>query len=97
MSLLRANGSTHGWRLLRAFVLRRDRNVCHWCGGYATHCDHVIPRIEGGTDALTNLVAACAPCNLARGRRLAAKRSRYRRQQSGARKVWAGAIHLEDR
>jgi hypothetical protein len=30
--------------------------------------DHVIPRSEGGTDELTNLVPACAICNVERSR-----------------------------
>ena len=30
------------------------------------HVDHVIPRAQGGTDELDNLVTACPPCNLAK-------------------------------
>jgi 5-methylcytosine-specific restriction endonuclease McrA len=36
---------------------------CAWCGGYANTVDHIVPRIEGGTDSPTNLVAACQRCN----------------------------------
>jgi len=51
------------WRRLRLFVLARDRWVCHYCGGPARAVDHVVPKIEGGTDHPANLVAACGACN----------------------------------
>jgi HNH endonuclease len=66
MTELRGNGSTHRWRLIRARILMRDTHRCHWCGGYANTVDHVVPRIEGGTDDAANLVAACMRCNSAR-------------------------------
>ena len=37
----------------------------------AVHVDHIIPRIEGGTDAPDNLQALCQSCNLVKGRKLA--------------------------
>lgn len=48
-------------------VLDRDDCKCHYCGGHATTVDHVIPRSKGGTNALSNLVAACHWCNSAKG------------------------------
>ncbi len=58
---------------------------CHYCGcdviyGHQPylsheeckrkcHVDHVIPRADGGTDELNNLVLACQTCNLKRGRK----------------------------
>jgi 5-methylcytosine-specific restriction endonuclease McrA len=60
-------GSTRQWRKLRALVLARDGYICHWCTGPATHVDHLTPVARGGTDHPSNLVAACADCNLRRG------------------------------
>lgn len=66
-SLWDAGGNTRQMEAVRAYVLDRDAYTCHWCGARATTVDHVIARAQGGTDALTNLVAACSPCNSARG------------------------------
>lgn len=72
MSALTPAGSTTRWRVLRAYVLRRDRYLCRigaqGCTGLATHVDHIVPREMGGTDVETNLRAACEPCNLGRAK-----------------------------
>lgn len=53
---------------LRYEVLRRDSHACRYCGATAPDVkltvDHVTPVALGGTDEPTNLVAACAGCNL---------------------------------
>lgn len=55
-------------------VFLRDRFSCQYCGDrLPTHeltFDHVIPRSLGGRTTWDNVVAACAPCNLAKGNRL---------------------------
>lgn len=38
------------------------------CGGYATHVDHIQPRMYGGTDTWDNLRASCRRCNQTRPR-----------------------------
>jgi 5-methylcytosine-specific restriction endonuclease McrA len=62
---------------LTAAVLTRDHDdrlgyaPCRWCGEAATTADHwPIARAQGGPDTLDNLVAACLPCNTARGVKL---------------------------
>jgi len=69
----------------RLLVLARDGWVCHWCGGPARTADHVVPRIEGGSDEPHNLVAACQRCNSARSlawvRARAARRRGLRPEQ----------------
>lgn len=54
----------------RAYVFRRDKHKCRYCGkkgvgknSVPLTIDHIIPRIHGGTDVVTNLVAACVDCN----------------------------------
>jgi hypothetical protein len=48
----------------RCAILAAHGGVCHYCGDLATHIDHIVPRIDGGSDDLGNLIAACLPCNL---------------------------------
>ena len=56
-------------RVTRDGVLRRDRNICAYCGGRADTVDHVLPRCRGGGDTWFNLVAACQSCNGLKGDR----------------------------
>lgn len=55
-------------RARRRALLRRDGHTCWWCGAPFTEqlqatFDHLRPLRWGGTDAQTNLVLACGPCN----------------------------------
>jgi len=34
--------------------------------GYHFHIEHILPRAQGGSDALPNRALACATCNLAK-------------------------------
>jgi 5-methylcytosine-specific restriction endonuclease McrA len=53
-------------------VFLRDRFECQYCGSDEDLTfDHVIPRSRGGRTTWDNVVAACAPCNLLKGGRLA--------------------------
>lgn len=58
-------------RSVRRDVFERDGGACRYCGVSISwgeyECDHVEPVSKGGTDALTNLVAACEPCNRSKG------------------------------
>lgn len=57
------------WEGLRSLVFARDGYACQYCGSRARpfHCDHIMPVSRGGSDDLTNLTTACAPCNLSKG------------------------------
>ncbi len=54
-------------------VFLRDRFECQYCGGrFPTEeltFDHLIPRSLGGKTLWDNVVTACEPCNLLKGRR----------------------------
>ena len=53
-------------------VFLRDRFVCQYCGDKDDLTfDHLVPRSRGGLTRWDNVVAACAPCNLAEGRQAA--------------------------
>ncbi|NQE72074.1 hypothetical protein NG2371_06558 [Nocardia gamkensis] len=56
-------------RATPAGVLRRDRNRCGYCAGWAHTVDHIRPRSRGGPNTWSNLVACCAPCNTAKADR----------------------------
>ncbi len=57
------------WGKLRTSVLSRGNHKCYYCGGYANHVDHVIPRCQGGSDDPDNLVASCGFCNTSKNGR----------------------------
>ena len=53
-------------RKLSLAVYNRDGSRCRYCGETQRpfHVDHVIPKSKGGETNLSNLVIACARCNL---------------------------------
>lgn len=59
--------------LTNPYLFRRDRHTCAYCGGVfgkrELTRDHVVPRVQGGPDTWTNVLTACAPCNLRKGGR----------------------------
>jgi 5-methylcytosine-specific restriction endonuclease McrA len=59
------------WARIRLTVLVRDQYQCQiraqGCTHRATQVDHIISLMDGGTDDLSNLQAACAPCNKRKG------------------------------
>jgi len=54
---------------LRAFVMARSNHCCAYCGkrNLPLEIEHVIPRVKGGTNHLSNLVASCRDCNSKKG------------------------------
>jgi 5-methylcytosine-specific restriction endonuclease McrA len=58
-------------RLTKREIFRRDNHTCQYCGQQAKYLtlDHVVPRHRGGDYSWTNLVTACAVCNLKKGGR----------------------------
>ncbi|MSR70177.1 MAG: HNH endonuclease [Phycisphaerales bacterium] len=60
-------------KLNRRNIYARDGNQCQYCGAYFSTreltLDHVLPRVQGGTNSWTNLVCACVKCNARKGGR----------------------------
>lgn len=54
---------------IREQLVIEQHGLCAYCGCHMPRptLDHVICRKKGGTDDLSNLVAACEPCNAAKG------------------------------
>lgn len=54
------------WRQTRLAVIARDLGVCQLCGcvveSYA-QVDHIVPKAEGGSDAMSNLRLLCPSCH----------------------------------
>ena len=50
---------------IRTAVLKRDGYRCVNCGqtGVELHVHHIVPRSEGGTNDLNNIVTLCARCH----------------------------------
>lgn len=65
--------NTPEWRKLRLLVLERDGWACTSCGkaveGSDATVDHVIPYTGAESNALSNLVTLCRPCNSTKGAR----------------------------
>lgn len=57
--------SLNGYHAFRAAVFERDNYRCVYCGDASLHLevDHVVPKAQGGSDSLDNLVTACRSCN----------------------------------
>ncbi len=57
----------------RRNIFARDKNSCQYCGKrFPTSelsLDHVVPRSMGGAATWTNIVCACAKCNVKKGGR----------------------------
>ncbi|MEV8015660.1 HNH endonuclease [Streptomyces sp. NPDC086554] len=47
--------------------MRRWGYRCAYCDAKATHLDHVHPLSKGGADKASNMLPACADCNLSKG------------------------------
>ncbi len=88
MDIIRRNGSSTRWRKLRAFVLKRDNYTCYYCGiTTANTCDHLTPIHKGGTDELSNLVAACSTCNYSKGSKTEQEYNRKRARKKKEREM----------
>jgi 5-methylcytosine-specific restriction endonuclease McrA len=57
----------------RKNVLVRDGYKCQYCGDEFTSgdltIDHIIPKVQGGSNEWTNIVACCRDCNVKKGGR----------------------------
>ncbi len=55
------------------FLFRRDGHRCMYCGFRFSDSeltrDHIVPRVQGGGDYWSNVVAACQRCNHRKGGR----------------------------
>ncbi|MBV8607373.1 MAG: RRXRR domain-containing protein, partial [Singulisphaera sp.] len=54
---------------LREYLLEKFRRTCAYCSetDVPLQVEHIVPRSKGGTDRVSNLALACAPCNRRKG------------------------------
>jgi len=62
---------------IRVQVRERAGNVCEYCHLRqedsplaVLHIEHIVPKVHGGSDDLSNLALACIDCNLHKGTNL---------------------------
>lgn len=61
------------WERLRRACFLRDGYLCRRCGalciegdtdhGHRPHCDHILPKSQGGKDTLSNVQTLCGACH----------------------------------
>ena len=86
-------------------ILERDRYRCQYCGldgmtsfenSLIMSVDFIVPRAQGGKKNPRNLVAACRPCNLIKGRRTFATfeeaKAYVTKRREDLRREWEGKI-----
>lgn len=87
-------------------VYRRDQFKCQYCGLDGLHSfenwlvltvDHVHPHARGGGRHMENLVTACQPCNVIKGRREYASLEAARKHVLAKREEWLKVFHAEAR
>ena len=62
-------GTLFGYEV-REYLLEKWQRKCAYCGTDQVtrfEIDHFMPRSRGGSDAVSNLVLSCRPCNQAKG------------------------------
>lgn len=62
-------GTLAGYEV-REYLLEKWQRKCAYCGTDQVtrfEVDHFMPRARGGSDAVSNLVLSCRPCNQAKG------------------------------
>ncbi len=60
---------------VREYLLEKWKHKCAYCGKSNTplEIEHIIPKIRGGTDRVSNLTLACHKCNQKKGDKTAAE------------------------
>jgi len=78
-------------------VFKRDHFKCQYCGLGGLHrfenwliltIDHIHPHARGGPRSMDNLVTACQPCNVIKGRRAFASREEAKKYVLTKREEW---------
>jgi 5-methylcytosine-specific restriction endonuclease McrA len=62
-------GDPYRWAVVRVSILKRDGEICAYCGKRANTVDHITPRSDGGGESSSNLVACCKACNMKKSNR----------------------------
>jgi 5-methylcytosine-specific restriction endonuclease McrA len=60
---------------VREYLLEKWQRTCAYCRatGVPLQVEHIVPRVRGGSDRVSNLTLACEPCNQCKGAQTAAE------------------------
>lgn len=60
---------------VREYLLEKWHRTCVYCGARQVplEVEHIVPKARGGSDRISNLTLACAPCNQKKGTQTAAE------------------------
>ncbi len=60
---------------VREYLLEKWHRMCAYCGAKAValEVEHIVPKVRGGSNRVSNLTLACVPCNQKKGRQTAAE------------------------
>jgi 5-methylcytosine-specific restriction endonuclease McrA len=60
---------------VREYLLEKWGRTCAYCGatGVPLQVEHIVPRVRGGSDRVSNLALACESCNQRKGAQTAAE------------------------
>ena len=60
---------------IREYLLEKWGRKCAYCGktGVPLQVEHLVPRVRGGSDRVSNLALACEECNQKKGKRTASE------------------------
>jgi 5-methylcytosine-specific restriction enzyme A len=86
------------WAAVRKRVLARDGHQCQigyqGCKGHANAVDHIVELLDGGAPfEMTNLQAACVPCNT---RKMQATKKARLRRLTVQRRPWVTSPELRE-
>lgn len=63
----------------RLIVLKANNYKCCICGEAANTADHILEKVYGGSDKLSNLRSMCLSCNSSRGAQVRNNPKRFNR------------------
>jgi 5-methylcytosine-specific restriction endonuclease McrA len=88
------HGDLTGYHV-REYLLVKWGRKCAYCGktGVPLEVEHIVPRIRGGTNRVSNLTLACGTCNRSKGKRTA-EGFGYPEVQARALKPLKDAVHV---
>jgi 5-methylcytosine-specific restriction endonuclease McrA len=54
---------------VREYLLEKWGRTCAYCGtgNVPLEVEHIVPRVKGGSNRISNLTLSCKPCNQAKG------------------------------
>ena len=83
-------------------IFKRDHFKCQYCGLDGLHSfenwltltiDHIYPHARGGSRTVGNLVTACQPCNVIKGKRVFKSFEEAKHFVQSKREEWRQVFH----